>query len=444
MTYQISSVSSTPSLNTSAHRSEAEALQIVGGASLAGQVRISGAKNSALALLAASLLTGEGCEISNVPNLVDIERMTAILQALGARVVRQGDRLQISAEQIGHSSAPYELVSQLRASFFVIGSLLGRFGRARVPLPGGCAIGARPVDLHVRGLQALGAEVQIEHGIVDAYCRRGDRLAGAYIYLDYPSVGATETIMMAATLATGQTIIENAAQEPEVVDLANFCVAMGAQILGAGTKTIVIDGVPELHQAHYSVIPDRIEAGTFMVAAAITRSTITITPVVPEHLVAVIAKLQEIGAKVVLEDSDRLTVIGGHSYRGVDIETLPFPGFPTDMQAQFMALLSLCEGNSVISETVFENRLQHVAELNRMGANIKLKGNVAVVTGVPALSGAPVMATDLRASAALVLAGLSAQGTTTVKGLHHLDRGYENIEQKLRSLGAQLHRTILE
>ncbi len=444
MTYQISSSSPALSADVEGDRSEAEVLQIVGGARLSGQVCISGAKNSALALLAASLLTGEGCEISNVPNLVDIERMSAILRALGAEVVRQGDKLKICAEQIGHSSAPYELVSKLRASFFVIGPLLGRCGRARVPLPGGCAIGARPVDLHVRGLQALGAEVQIEHGIVEAYCRGGDRLRGAHIYLDYPSVGATETIMMAATLATGQTIIENAAQEPEVVDLANFCIAMGAKIAGAGTKTIAIDGVPELHQTRYSVIPDRIEAGTFMVAGAITGSTISIAPVIPDHVVAVTAKLQEVGVRVVLEDSDRLTVIGGHGYRGVDIETLPFPGFPTDMQAQFMALLTLCEGNSVITETVFENRLQHVAELNRMGANIKLKGNVAVVSGVPALSGAPVMATDLRASAALVLAGLSAQGTTTIKGLHHLDRGYENIEQKLRGLGAKLHRTILD
>ncbi len=442
MTYQTSFSATVP--NGDEVRADGEVLQVVGGARLAGQVQISGAKNSALALLAASLLTGEGCEIGNVPYLVDIERMSAILVALGAQVLRQGDKLKIRAEQIGYASAPYELVSKLRASFFVIGSLMGRCGKARVPLPGGCAIGARPVDLHVRGLQALGAEVHIEHGIVEARCRCGDRLEGARIYLDYPSVGATETIMMAATLARGQTIIENAAQEPEVVDLANFCIAMGAQIRGAGTKTIVIDGVSELHQASYAVIPDRIEAGTFMVAAAITGSTISIAPVIPEHLGAVIAKLQEIGVRVVQQGRDQLTIIGGHGYGSADIETLPFPGFPTDMQAQFMALLTLCEGNSVITETVFENRLQHVAELNRMGANIKLKGNVAVVSGVPALSGAPVMATDLRASAALVLAGLAAQGVTTIKGLHHLDRGYENIDHKLRSLGAKLHRTILE
>jgi len=327
MTYQVSSTTSTPSLNTDESRSEAEVLQITGGVKLSGQVRISGAKNSALAILAASLLTGEGCEISNVPNLVDIERMTAILQALGARVERRGDKLKINAEQIGHASAPYELVSKLRASFFVIGSLVGRFGRARVPLPGGCAIGARPVDLHVRGLQALGAEVQIDHGIVEAYCRWGDRPEGARIYLDYPSVGATETIMMAATLAKGQTIIENAAQEPEIVDLANFCIAMGAKIAGAGTKTIAIDGVPELHQTSYAVIPDRIEAGTFMVASAITGSTISLAPVIPEHLVAVTAKLQEIGVRVVLEESNRLTVIGGHGYRGADIETFALPRF---------------------------------------------------------------------------------------------------------------------
>ncbi|MEE3718586.1 UDP-N-acetylglucosamine 1-carboxyvinyltransferase [Tumidithrix elongata RA019] len=415
---------------------------MIGRASLQGHVPISGAKNSTLAIMAAALLSSDGCRIYNVPSLVDVQRMTDILAALGVKITRTHDALDIDTKNIQQSCAPYELVSQLRASFFVIGPLLARLGSARVPLPGGCAIGARPVDLHVRGLQALGADVQIEHGIVQAYSKqKGGRLKGAKIYLDYPSVGATETLMMAATLAEGETIIENAAQEPEIEDLANFCKSMGARIQGAGTKTILIDGVPSLHTTNFGIIPDRIEAATFMIAAAITRSALTLSPIVPEHLVAAIAKLQEIGVHVTQEAEDCLRVEGGDLYRGTDIETLPYPGFPTDMQAQFMALLTVSEGNSVIKETVFENRLQHVAELCRMGANIRLKGNVAIVKGVHSLSGAPVMATDLRASAALVLAGLAAEGETIIKGLHHLDRGYDRIEEKLRNLGAKLYRT---
>ena len=417
-------------------------LHIVGNSRLSGHVSVSGAKNSTLVIMAASLLSSDGCRITNVPSLADVQRMIDILTALDVKIDRDGDTLDVDARHIGHSSAPYELVSQLRASFFAIGPLLARLGVARIPLPGGCAIGARPVDLHVRGLQAMGADVQIDHGIVQAYSRQpGGRLRGAKIYLDYPSVGATETLMMAATLADGETTIENAAQEPEVVDLAEFCCAMGARIQGAGTKTIYIQGVERLHSTEYSIIPDRIEAGTFMVAAAITKSILDISPVIPEHLTAVIAKLQEIGAKVSLQSPTCLRVEGGDVHRGTDIETLPYPGFPTDMQAQFMALLTLSEGNSVVKETVFENRLQHVAELCRMGANIRLKGNVAIVTGVPTLSGAPVTATDLRASAALVLAGLAAQGETQIKGLHHLDRGYDRIEHKLRQLGATIYRT---
>ncbi|WP_425214134.1 UDP-N-acetylglucosamine 1-carboxyvinyltransferase [Tumidithrix helvetica] len=415
---------------------------MIGRASLQGHVPISGAKNSTLAIMAAALLSSDGCRIYNVPSLVDVQRMTDILAALGVKITRTHDALDIDTKNIQQSCAPYELVSQLRASFFVIGPLLARLGSARVPLPGGCAIGARPVDLHVRGLQALGADVQIEHGIVQAYSKqKGGRLKGAKIYLDYPSVGATETLMMAATLAEGETIIENAAQEPEIEDLANFCKSMGARIQGAGTKTILIDGVPSLHTTNFGIIPDRIEAATFMIAAAITRSALTLSPVVPEHLIAAIAKLQEIGVRVTQEAEDCLRVEGSDLYRGTDIETLPYPGFPTDMQAQFMALLTVSEGNSVIKETVFENRLQHVAELCRMGANIRLKGNVAIVKGVHSLSGAPVMATDLRASAALVLAGLAAEGETIIKGLHHLDRGYDRIEEKLRNLGAKLYRT---
>jgi UDP-N-acetylglucosamine 1-carboxyvinyltransferase len=367
--------------------------------------------------------------------------MGQILSALGVKLERNGDTLDIDARHLEQSRAPYELVSQLRASFFVIGPVLARLGVARVPLPGGCAIGARPVDLHVRGLQAMGAEVHIDHGMVHAYVSGSGskKLKGAKIYLDCPSVGATETLMMAATLAEGETTIENAAQEPEVVDLANFCIAMGAKIRGAGSNTIVISGVPSLHSVDYSIIPDRIEAGTFLVAGAITHSEISLSPVVPEHLTSAIAKLREIGAKVVAEGADGLRLIPGR-LRATDIETLPYPGFPTDMQAQFMALLARSEGDSVITETVFENRLRHVAELNRMGADIRVKGNNAIIRGVPLLSGAPVVATDLRASAALVLAALAAEGKTTIQGLHHLDRGYDNLEGKLRQLGAKLQR----
>lgn len=391
--------------------------------------------------MAGALLCPEHCLLRNVPSLMDVVRMGEILSALGVKLKRQGDSLEIDARHISQSRAPYELVSQLRASFFAIGPLLARLGVARIPLPGGCAIGARPVDLHVRGLQAMGADVHIEHGTVHASipgARR--RLTGARIYLDYPSVGATETLMMAATLADGETILENAAQEPEVVDLANFCRAMGAKIRGAGTNTIVISGVPRLHSVDYSIIPDRIEAGTFLVAGAITRSEISLTSVIPDHLTAVIAKLREIGADVVEEGPGRVRLIPGDRRLSTDIETLPFPGFPTDMQAQFMALLTLSEGDSIITETVFENRLRHVAELNRMGADIRVKGNHAIIRGVPLLSGAPVVATDLRASAALVLAGLAAGNVTTIQGLHHLDRGYDNLEGKLKQLGARIQR----
>ncbi|WP_242028337.1 UDP-N-acetylglucosamine 1-carboxyvinyltransferase [Pseudanabaena sp. FACHB-2040] len=416
-------------------------LKIYGRASLSGHVSISGAKNSALVVMAGALLCSQQCRIRNIPSLVDVERMGEVLLALGMKISRDGNTLDIDASTIRHTKAPYELVSRLRASFFVIGPLLARMGVARVPLPGGCAIGARPVELHVRGLQAMGADVHIDHGTVHAYIpgsRR--RLQGAHIYLDYPSVGATETLMMAATLADGETIIENAAQEPEVVDLANFCRAMGARIRGAGTNTITIAGVPSLHSTDYGIIPDRIEAGTFLVAGAITRSEISLSPIIPEHLTAVIAKLREAGGDIVEEGPNRVRFIPGDTIRPINIQTGPFPGFPTDMQAQFMALMSLCDGNSLITETVFENRLRHVAELNRMGADIRMNGTCAIVKGVSGLSGAPVLATDLRASAALVLAGLAAQGTTVIQGLHHLDRGYENLEAKLRGLGANLSR----
>ena len=435
----------TPALSLPGSHSSSEespsVLHIWGKKPLSGHVRISGAKNSALVLMAGSILCSGACQFRNVPSLVDVDRMGEILAALGVKVTQDGDILELDASHLTQSEAPYDLVSQLRASFFVTGPLLARLGVARVPLPGGCSIGDRPVDLHVKGLQALGANVQIEHGMVNAHIRGNrKRLQGARIYLDFPSVGATENIMMAATLAEGETIIENAAQEPEVEDLANFCRAMGAKIRGAGTNRIVINGVPELHETEYSVVPDRIEAGTFLLAGAITKSEISLSPVVPDHLTAAIAKLKEIGIGVAIEAPDRIRVIPAYSYGGVDIETLPFPGFPTDLQAPFMSLLSLADGDSVISETLFENRLQHVAELNRMGADIRVKGNNAIVRGVPKLTGAPVMGTDLRASAALVIAGLAADGMTTVKGLQHLDRGYDNLEAKLRGLGANIQR----
>lgn len=416
-------------------------MQIWGGHPLRGHVKISGAKNAALVIMAGALLCPGDCRIRNVPLLADVERMAQVLLALGVRLTRQGDILDINASEIKTSKAPYELVTQLRASFFAIGAILARLGVAQMPLPGGCAIGARPVDLHVRGLQAMGAEVQIEHGICNAYVPGSSRrLKGAKIYLDIASVGATENLMMAATLAEGETIIENAAREPEVVDLANFCNAMGAKIKGAGTSRIIVEGVPKLHSVDYSIIPDRIEAGTFLLAAAITRSELTLSPVAPEHLVPVIAKLRDIGVTIIEDKPEHLRILPAQTLKATDIETQYHPGFPTDMQAPFMALLTLAEGDSVINESVFENRLRHASELNRLGADIRVKGNAAFVRGVPKLSGAPVLGTDLRASAALVIAGLAAEGQTTIQGLQHLDRGYDRLDVKLQQLGAKILR----
>lgn len=406
-----------------------------------GHVKISGAKNAALVIMAGALLCPGDCRIRNVPLLADVDRMGQVLLALGVRLTRQGDILDINASEIKTSKAPYELVTQLRASFFAIGAILARLGVAQMPLPGGCAIGARPVDLHVRGLQAMGAEVQIEHGICNAYVPGSSRrLKGAKIYLDIASVGATENLMMAATLAEGETIIENAAREPEVVDLANFCNAMGAKIQGAGTSRIIIEGVPKLHSVDYSIIPDRIEAGTFLLAAAITRSELLLSPVAPEHLIPVIAKLRDIGVTIIEDKPEHLRILPAETFKATDIETQYHPGFPTDMQAPFMSLLTLAEGDSVINESVFENRLRHASELNRLGADIRVKGNAAFVRGVPKLSGAPVLGTDLRASAALVIAGLAAEGKTTIQGLQHLDRGYDRLDVKLQQLGAKILR----
>ncbi|MBG1240131.1 UDP-N-acetylglucosamine 1-carboxyvinyltransferase [Nostoc sp. NZL] len=424
-----------------APEADSSVLQIWGGHPLRGHVKISGAKNSALVIMAGALLCPGDCRIRNVPLLADVERMGQVLSALGVSLTRQGDILDINASEIKTSKAPYELVTQLRASFFAIGAILARLGVAQMPLPGGCAIGARPVDLHVRGLQAMGAEVQIEHGICNAYVPGSSkRLKGAKIYLDIASVGATENLMMAATLAEGETIIENAAREPEVVDLANFCNAMGAKIKGAGTSRIIVEGVPKLHSVDYSIIPDRIEAGTFLLAAAITRSELLLSPVAPEHLIPVIAKLRDIGVTIIEEKPEHLRILPAETLKATDIETQYHPGFPTDMQAPFMALLTLAEGDSVINESVFENRLRHASELNRLGADIRVKGNAAFVRGVPKLSGAPVLGTDLRASAALVIAGLAAEGKTTIQGLQHLDRGYDRLDMKLQQLGAKILR----
>ena len=417
-------------------------LNVSGGHALKGTFHVSGAKNSALVLMTASLLSEETIELTNIPSLTDIDGMSAILESLGVQVDRVSDRIQLTAADLSGSAPPYELVNSLRASFFSIGPLLGRLGHARVPLPGGCRIGARPVIEHIRGLKALGAIVNVEHGIVTASVPGSrKRLTGAQIVLDCPSVGATETILMAAVLADGVSTIENAAQEPEVQDLTDLLNTMGARITGAGGPVITVEGVERLHGcSNYPVIPDRIEAGTFLMAAAITRSPVVVEPVIPEHLSAVLQKLRDCGCRIEI-DGRSVTITPGE-IKAVDITTQPFPGFPTDLQAPFMALMCTAKGTSVISEKIYENRLQHVAELQRMGASIRLEGSTAIVEGVAQLSAAPVTGTDLRAAAAMVLAGLSAKGITEVAGLKHLDRGYDDLEAKLSAVGAEVKRNI--
>ncbi len=409
---------------------------ITGGKQLRGEVRISGAKNSALPILASTILGGGECVITNVPRVVDVLTMGKLLGILGAQVSHEANRAVIKADVIHSTEAPYDLVKTMRASVLVLGPLLARWGEAKVSLPGGCAIGSRPVNLHLAGLAKLGADISIEHGYITA---RAKRLKGARIYCDTTTVTGTENLMMAACLAEGTSVIENAAKEPEIVDLAEFLVKRGARITGAGTDVLTIEGVRELHGADHEVIPDRIEAGTHLVAGAITDGDVTITHCRPAHLEAVLMKLREAGADVQVE-AQTVRIKRNGRLKGVDIRTLPFPGFPTDMQAQMVALMALTEGTSVVTETVFESRFMHVEELRRMGADIRVEGNRLVVTGRPTLTGAPVMASDLRASAGLILAGLAAEGTTEVQRVYHLDRGYERIEEKLRAVGANIER----
>lgn len=415
-----------------------EKLKVTGGCRLKGEVKASGAKNAALPILAASLLTADDLVLHNVPHLSDIRTMGKLLSGLGMTVERPSDTetVRLNAKSLMTLTAPYELVKTMRASIVTLGQMLARFGEARVSLPGGCAIGARPVDQHIKGLQTLGAEVVIDHGYVVA---KAKRLKGAHIVTDMVTVTGTENLLMAATLAEGTTVIENAAREPEVVDLANCLIAMGAKIRGAGTPVIEVEGVSELHGATHSVLPDRIETGSFLVAALMTRGDVTVTHAAPHTLDIVLEKLREAGATVQTGD-DWIRVSIDKRPKAVSVRTVPHPGFPTDMQAQFMALDTIAEGTGRITETIFENRFMHVPELQRLGANITVDGHTAVVTGVEALSGANVMATDLRASASLVIAGLVAKGETIVDRIYHLDRGYDHMEVKLAALGAQIER----
>lgn len=418
-----------------------DAIIIQGGKKLAGEVAVSGAKNAALPVLISSLLTAEPCTYQQVPHLADIRTTLKLLSGLGEAVKHKGwlegiGDLTVCADGVRKFEAPYDLVKTMRASFLVLGPLLARFGQARVSTPGGCAIGARPINLHLKGFEAMGATIRHAHGYIEASAAR---LKGAKIYLDLPSVGATENLMMAATLAQGATIIENAAKEPEIADLADALNKMGARITGAGSDIIEIEGADELHGTTHRVIPDRIEAGSFVIAAAVTAGDVLVRGARADHLEAFLIKLKEAGVAV-SEEGTGLRVRGNGKIKSVDVTTLPYPGFPTDLQAQMMVLMAVAEGVSVITETIFENRFMHAQELIRMGAQIQLEGNRAVVRGVRELSGAPVMASDLRASVALILAGLVASGTTEVSRVYHLDRGYEGIERKLSYLGAQIIR----
>jgi UDP-N-acetylglucosamine 1-carboxyvinyltransferase len=415
-----------------------EKIIVRGGRKLNGTVKVEGAKNAVLPVIAASLLASNGKSVINeVPTLSDVYTINEVLRFLNAEVTFANNQIVVDASRELKTEAPFEYVRKMRASVLVMGSLLARNGHARVALPGGCAIGSRPIDQHLKGFEAMGAVVKVGNGYIDAEVE--GRLRGAKVYMDFPSVGATENIMMAATLADGITTIENCAKEPEIVDLANFLNAMGAKVRGAGTGTIRIEGVKELHGATHNIIPDRIEAGTFMVAAAITGGNVLVQGAVPEHLSSLIAKMEEMGVTII-EEQDGLRVIGPEKLKAIDIKTMPHPGFPTDMQSQMMALLLRAKGTSMITETVFENRFMHVEEFRRMNGDIKIEGRSVIINGESQLQGAEVAATDLRAAAALILSGLVAEGYTRVTELKHLDRGYVGFHQKLAGLGADIER----
>lgn len=419
-------------------------LIINGGKPLQGEIIVSGAKNSALPIMAASVLMTENVTIANVPHLKDVTTMMELLGHLGAKlIVDEKMNVQVNASEINDLIAPYHLVKTMRASILVLGPLLGRFGEADVSLPGGCAIGTRPVDLHLKALRQMGADITVENGYIKARCKNG-RLEGKTLVFDTITVTGTENIMMAAVLAKGTTVIKNAAREPEVVDLANFLNQMGAKIHGAGTHTVKIEGVDAMHGGAYSVIPDRIEAGTYLAAAALTRGQVTVRKVRSDNLLSMLCKFEEAGAHLTTGEDWVNLDMKGKRPRSVDIITAPYPGLATDMQAQFMAMNTVAAGTSTVVENIFENRFMHVQELQRMGAVIKLNGNTAMITGVDKLMGAPVMATDLRASASLILAGLAAEGETTVERIYHVDRGYERIEEKLSMLGADIKRRSTE
>lgn len=427
-------------VTSASSESNLDKIIVTGGRKLSGEVRISGAKNSVLPIIVATLLAEGRCVLDDVPRLADVQIIKDVLESLGADITFTDNTMEVDGAPVNKVQAPIEYIKKMRASVLIMGPLLARFGRAVLSLPGGCAIGARPIDLHLKGLEVLGASIQIRDDEVVAEVP-GGRLKGDRIFLRVPSVGATENLMMAASLAEGVTVIENAAEEPEIVDLANFLNAMGADVRGAGTGVIRITGVEHLHGANHTIIPDRIEAGSYLLAGAITGSTVRITNCIADHLCPVLDKIVESGATVEVDEvANTVTVHGAEKIRPVDVKTLPYPGFPTDMQSQFMAYMTVAEGTCQFTETIFENRFMHVDELRKMGANIQAEGRNAFITGVPKLHGAAVRATDLRAGAALIIAGLAAEGETTVSDLYHLDRGYEDLIGKFQSLGADIRR----
>ena len=414
---------------------------IIGGTPLVGEVEIGGAKNAALGILAAAIMTDETVTIDNLPNVRDINVLLSAMEGIGAKIERLGEhKVKINGSLIHDLSVDYEYINKIRASYYLLGALLGKYKKAEVAFPGGCAIGTRPIDLHLKGFRALGADVDIQHGLISA---TAEHLVGNHIYLDKVSVGATINIMMAASMAEGKTIIENAAKEPHVVDVANFLNSMGANIRGAGTDVIRIVGVEKLHKTEYSIIPDQIEAGTFMFAAAATKGDVTVKNVIPKHLEATTAKLIEIGCEVE-EFDDAVRVVSSKPLHHTQVTTLPYPGFPTDMQPQMSVLLALAEGTSTVTESIFENRFKYVDELTRMGAQVKVESNIAIITGVEKYTGARVSAPDLRAGAALVIAGLAAEGITIVDDIYYIERGYEHFEEKLASLGAMIEKVSSE